>query len=72
MVEAVVRDMAPDKVGGTIYELGYFGVEREKLREYILSECKRRGLEVLEVREDLQGDGRWRVAGVVRSFEGIV
>jgi hypothetical protein len=53
------------------YEVSYVGKDVKRLREYVLEQCRRKGLEVVSVTEG-ERDGDPMVTARVRSLVGIL
>lgn len=57
---------------GTTYEMGYSGEDLEGLKQFVLSEVRRKGVVVVGEMTQSEKDGRWTVGVRVRSERGIV
>lgn len=68
----LVGSTRPDLPQKTYFSIGLIGLEVEKMRLFLLGECRKRGLNPLETTVTKEKDGRSRVSIRVESDIGIV
>ena len=68
-----VGDLGSKAENVTRYELAVAGQDVEKMKEYLLDQAKKKGVEAIDFSPvEKKDDGRYRVGLMVKSLKGIV